>query len=203
MSELARPTVCAAGLLLAAGCASSPPPNRHEAAPPAPVPNAAVADASYDWHGLVLFPFGTLLKSSPVPLHEVLLFRDESQDAAAGDTKDCYTVDAAPPRFLGSGAEEYFLCFRYDRLNRIEASARVTAAAAEQTFARACAGWLKDATPTAGSTSLCEGRSGAIAFSARLSEAAGDTEARVSMTLTPAAQGDPADGAAPAPAPAP
>jgi hypothetical protein len=162
-----------------------------------------VADASYDWHGLVLVPFGTLLKSSPIPLHEVLLFRDESQSAAAGDTKDCYTVDAAPPRFLGSGAEEYFLCFRYDRLNRIEASARVTAAAAEQTFARACAGWLKDATPTAGSTSLCEGRSGAIAFSARLSEAAGDTEARVSMTLTPAAQGDPADGAAPAPAPAP
>ena len=42
------------------------------------VPVAAPLDASYDWHGLVLMPFGTLLKSSPIALHEVLLFHDDN-----------------------------------------------------------------------------------------------------------------------------
>ena len=39
-------------------------------------------DASYDWHGLVLAPFGTLLKESPIALHEVLLFHEEPRGAA-------------------------------------------------------------------------------------------------------------------------
>jgi hypothetical protein len=192
-------TAGVAGLLVLAACASAPPTNGHTRADrpaPAPAQNGTVADASYDWHGLMLVPFGTRLKASPIPLHEVLLFHDESQSTAAGDNKDCYTVDGAPPRFLDQRPEEYFLCFRYDRLNRIEASVRVAAAQAEQTFARACAVWLKDATPTAGTNSLCEGRDGGIAFSARLGDILGGTEARLSMTLSNAAEGD-AVGAAP------
>ena len=192
-------TAGVAGLLVLAACASAPPTNGHTRADrpaPAPAQNGTVADASYDWHGLVLVPFGTRLQASPIPLHEVLLFHDESQSTAAGDNKDCYTVDGALPRFLGQRPEEYFLYFRYDRLNRIEASVRVAAAQAEQTFARACAVWLKDATPTAGTNSLCEGRDGGIAFSARLGDILGGTEARLSMTLSNAAEGD-AVGAAP------
>ena len=192
-------TMGAAGLLVLAACASAPPTKGHTQAgrqAPAPAQNGTMADASYDWHGLVLVPFGTRLQASPIPLHEVLLFHDESRSTAASDNKDCYTVDGAPPRFLGQRPEEYFLCFRYDRLNRIDASVRVAAAQAEQTFARACAIWLKDATPLAGSTSLCEGRDGGIAFSARLGDIVGGTEARLSMTLSNAAEGD-AVGAAP------
>ncbi|MGO8857716.1 MAG: hypothetical protein ACLQO1_18685 [Steroidobacteraceae bacterium] len=196
-------TAGVAGLLVLAACASAPPTNGHTQADrpapapaPAPAQNGTLADASYDWHGLVLVPFGTRLQANPIPLHEVLLFHDESQSAAASDNKDCYTVDGAPPRFLGHEAEEYLLCFRYDRLNRIDASVRVAAAQAEQTFARACALWLKDATPAAGTNSRCEGRDGGIAFSARLGGILGETEARVSITLSKVAEGD-AMGAAP------
>jgi hypothetical protein len=190
-------TAGVAGLLVLAACASAPPTNGHtQADRQAPAQNGTMADASYDWHGLVLVPFGTRLQASPIPLHEVLLFHDESQSTAASDNKDCYTADGAPPRFLGQRPEEYFLCFRYDRLNRIDASVRVAAAQAEQTFARVCAIWLKDATPTAGTNGLCAGRDGGIAFSARLGDILGGTEARLSMTLSNAAERD-AVGAAP------
>ena len=161
--------------------------------------SAAPTDVSYDWHGLMLVPFGTLLKSSPIRLHEVLLFHDESQGAGTADVKDCYTVDGAPPRFLGRDAEEYFLCFRHDSLNRIDASVRVEAAEGERIFVGACAMWLKNATPKAGTTALCEGRDGEIVFSARLSDNPGETAARVSMTLTTAAEADSVRAAAPGP----
>jgi len=197
-----RPTpVCCAALLLAlTACASAPPPaHRAPADQPAPAQSAAPTDVSYDWHGLMLVPFGTQLKSSPVPLHEVLLFHDESQSAGAADVKDCYTVDGAPPRFLGRDAEEYLLCFRHDNLNRIDASVRVDPAEAERTFVRACAMWLKNATPTAGTSALCEGRDGEIVFSARLADNPGETAARVSVTLTTAAEADSVGAAAPGP----
>jgi hypothetical protein len=136
------------------------------------------------------------LKASPIPLHEVLLFHDESQSASGIDNKDCYTVDGAPPRFLGHEPEEYLLCFGHDRLNRIDASVRVAAAGAEQTFARGCAVWLKNATPTSGSNRLCQGRDGGIEFSARMGDIPGGTESRLSMTLSNGVEGD-AMGAAP------
>lgn len=196
----ARLTVGVAGLLVMVACAATPPTHgRTQADQPAPAQNGTVADASYDWHGLLLVPFGTLLKASPIPLHEVLLFHDESQSAAGGDNNDCYAVDGAPPRFLGHQAEEYFLCFRHDRLKRIDASVRVAGAEAEQTFARACAVWLKDATPTAGTTSLCDGRDGEIVFSARLADIPGQTEARLSMTLSTVAERDAMGTAPPGP----
>jgi len=99
-------------------------------------------DDSFDWHGLVVVPFGVMLKESPLPLHEVLLFRDASRPAADADNKDCFAIDTAPPRFLGRTPDQYMMCFDHDRLNRVEASVQMTAAEAPPVFARACALWL-------------------------------------------------------------
>ena len=52
-------------------------------------------DASYDWHVLLVAPFGSVLKDIPLTLHEVLLFRDEAHGAAAADDAECYAADAA------------------------------------------------------------------------------------------------------------
>ncbi len=144
-------------------------------------PTAAVTDASYDWHGLVLVPFGSLLKASPVPLHEVLQFHETSHAEAAD--KDCFATAGAPPRFLGRQPAQYLLCFDHDRLSRIEAAVELPAADGPRVFAAACALWLKT-TPTAvGSGDVCEGRDGRVAFSARLLLLP-DGPATVSMTLT-------------------
>jgi hypothetical protein len=159
-----------------------PPPAAHE-----------LGDASYDWHGLLIAPFGSVLKDIPVALHEVLLFRDDARgnaapgnaatgsagaDAAAVDA-ECYAADAPAPRFVGSIPDEYLLCFNQGRLSRIQASVRVPAAQAPEVFAAACTGWLKNAaspsaeTPSAGA---CEGRDGAIHFRGRLEEEPGRAE---------------------------
>jgi hypothetical protein len=131
-----------------------------------PSPPAAhePADPSYDWHGLLIAPFGSLLKDIPAALHEVLLFRDDAHgngtagnaatggaaaDAAAVDA-ECYAADAPAPRFVGRVPEEYLLCFKQDRLSRIQASVRVVVAQAPGVFAAACAGWLKNAASTTG-----------------------------------------------------
>jgi hypothetical protein len=170
------------------------------APPPA---NQEPADPSYDWHGLLIAPFGSVLKDIPVALHEVLLFRDDAHgsaatanisatnvaagnaaaDAAAVDA-ECYAADAPAPRFVGRIPEEYLLCFKQDRLSRIQASVRVTAAQAPEVFAAACTGWLKNAAPgTAVSPSAespsagaCEGLDGAIHFRGRLEEEPGRAE---------------------------
>jgi hypothetical protein len=119
-------TAVAAGLLFLAACAS-PPPKDHppETGRPAPAQNDAVADASFDWHSLVAAPFGTLLKESPIRLHEVLLFHDESHGPAEIESRDCYAVDGAAPTFVGNPADEYLMCFEHDRLERIEASVQI------------------------------------------------------------------------------
>jgi hypothetical protein len=138
-------------------------------------------DASYDWHVLVIAPFGSVLKDIPVTLHEVLLFRDEERAAAAADDAECYAPDEAAPTFVGRVPDEYLLCFKQDRLMRIQASVRLTTAQAPEVFAAACAGWLQraagaaapaqSATPAqsaAPTPDSCEGREGATRFSARL-----------------------------------
>ena len=173
----------ACGLLVVCACAATPPAT---GIAPAGAP-VAPPEASFDWRPLVPMPFGTLLKSSPAPLHEVLVFQERSQPAAGGDgdsdSRDCYTVDAAPPRFIGRRPDEYLLCFEHDRLARIDASVRVTPADAEPLFARACAGWA--ATAAAGTPAVCEGRDGNIAFKASL-DAAPDGAALISLRLTAA-----------------
>ena len=144
----------AAGLLVStavllvslAGChASSPRTASPDRAPPAasPVPT----DASYDWHGLLVAPFGSVLKEIPLTLHEVLLFRDEAHGASAADEAECYAADASPPRFVGRTPQEYLLCFKQDRMSRVQASVRLSAAEAPEVFATACARWSKQTTP--------------------------------------------------------
>ena len=136
-------------------------------------------DASYDWHGLLLAPFGSVLKDIPLTLHEVLLFRDDSHGATAAEEAECYAPDAPGPRFVGQTPDEYLLCFKQDRLSRIHASVRLSGAQAADVFAAACAGWMQHAAPGGESgADACEGREGAIRFSAHL-----DDESTLSIVL--------------------
>ena len=141
-------------------------------------------DASYDWHVLLIAPFGSVLKDIPLPLHEVLLFRDEARGAAAADDAECYAPDQSAPQFVGQTPDEYLLCFKQDRLTRIQASVRLDTAQAQEVFAAACAGWLQravaSAAPAAPAADSCEGREGATHFSARLGE---ESESNLSIVL--------------------
>jgi hypothetical protein len=154
------------------GCRAPPPQATPPARPAAPADTRPSGDASYDWHGLLVAPFGSVLKDIPLTLHEVLLFRDEAHGSAAVDDAECYGADAPPPRFLGRTPEVYLLCFRQDRLARVQASVRLAAAEAPEVFATACEGWLKNhlAAAAAQAGDACKGRDGAIRFSARLGE---------------------------------
>jgi hypothetical protein len=150
-----------------------------------PVPPAAAPPAvAYDWQVLLVAPFGSVLKDVPLKVHEVLLFRDEAHGDGAhggapadgmGAEAECYAADAAAPNFLGRVPEEYLLCFRQDRLSRIQASVRLPLNQAPDVFAAACAQWLKNAAVPAGA--VCEGRDGPIHFSFRLEEGIGQAEA--------------------------
>jgi hypothetical protein len=146
-----------------------------------------------DWHALVLLPFGAALNDSPRALHEVLLFREAAQGPTAPENAECYSVDGAPPRFIDDRPSEYLLCFVHDHLNRIEARVELPAAAAGETFTRACALWKRSAVPAATSApaadsdGTCAGKDGGIAFSAQLDRRAGEPFAILSMTLSPAA----------------
>lgn len=196
------------------GCQSSPPqsttPTRAAASEPNPRALSGAAqqsDESYDWHALLIAPFGSVLKAVPLALHEVLLFRDESlaggaEDAAAGapaaGAADCYAADTPAPPFAGRTPDEYVLCFTRDRLARIQVSVRLKAVEAPGVFAAACAAWLKNATPAAelpasetqnaaASAVGCVGRDGAVRFSGRLEEAADRSEmppAELTMSIT-------------------
>jgi hypothetical protein len=183
-SRAGRHGAAAAALLLLVACAGTPAPERgRESALPR---NAVLPAASDDWHSLLVVPFGTLLRASPVALHEVLLFHGESQPAADGDGTDCYSPDAGPPRFVERRPDEYMLCFTHDRLSRIEASVRLAGADAAATFARACGLWRKVPAPPPQAGNECAGRDGGVAFSARLGSAAGDAAPVLSITLSAA-----------------
>jgi hypothetical protein len=148
----------------------------------ATAPTAAPLDASYDWHGLVLMPFGTLLKSSPMALHEVLLFHDDSHASSAELGKDCYAVDGKPPRLVDHETDEFLLCFSHDRLDRIEASVSMKAGEGPGILARACLVWLKNSAPPTGGNS-CEGRDGDFAFSAHLIRVSSDADGAAAATV--------------------
>jgi hypothetical protein len=172
-----------AALLVLAACMSA----KHARSPPvepAPVPSGAATDASYDWHVLVLAPFGMSLKESPLPLHEVLLFHDETHGAADAAGKDCYAADSPAPRFVGQQPDRYLLCFDHDRLQRIEASVRLPAAEAQQEFDQACALWLKATAPAPGDHTACDGSDGSVTFAAHLVAAPGEAAATLSMVLS-------------------
>lgn len=155
MARARRAPLVGAVLVLAACAASAP-------KPAAPV-SAAVAtlDASYDWHVLLVAPFGSVLKDVPMTLHEVLLFRDEARGAAAADELECYAVDGGRPLFVGRAPSEYLLCFKHYRLSRVEATVRLAPDEAARIFADACGLWMKNAEAT---TAECAGSDGGIAF---------------------------------------
>jgi hypothetical protein len=180
--------------LLAAltGCRAPTPHATAPARAPAPPPEARPLDASYDWHVLVVAPFGSVLKQVPLTLHEVLLFRDQAHGGTAADDAECYASDAPAPRFVGRAPDEYLLCFKEDRLARIQASVRLTAAEAPEVFAAACTRWLKNAMQAttgaaapetdAQSADACKGREGSIRFNAHLGDEATPTEAQQTQT---------------------
>ena len=175
----------------------------------------APEDGSYDWHGLLIAPFGSALKEIPETLHEVLLFRDAEQSTAAAEDAECYAADAPAPRFVGRIPEAYLLCFKHDRLSRVQASVILPAAEAAEVFSAACAGWLKHAAPATAATAAppaaattaaappaaapaaaapaaaapagtaCEGSDGEIRFSARLEEDAGQPVLSMALDSAP------------------
>ena len=181
---------------LAALLACQAPSSRVKA--PEPAPPAAPLDPSFDWHALVVAPFGSVLKAMPLALHEVLLFKDRDPGAGTPDEGECYATDAGAPRFLARAPAEYLLCFKQDRLSRIHASVRMAETEAPALFAAACAGWLKNAAATGAAASApaqaqvqaqdiavaaadaCEGRDGAVHFNAGLEVQA---ESTVFITL--------------------
>jgi hypothetical protein len=172
-----------AAVLLLAACATS-----QTAAPPKPPPAPAPLDASYDWHVLLVAPFGSALKDVPLTLHEVLLFRDEAGHAAPADELECYAVDGDRPRFVARSPSPYLLCFKQDRLARIEATVQLPAGEAAKIFADACGLWLKKPLAT---TEECAGSEGGITFTGHF-ENEPDESAQLTIQLDAA---DPADHA--------
>jgi hypothetical protein len=170
----------ATALSLLAACHAAS--TRTPATDRAPAPKPGVSeDASYDWHALLIAPFGSTLKAVPLNVHEVLLFRDEAPGAAEPNDAECYAPDEAAPHFMGRTPDEYLLCFKQDRLSRIQASVRLDAAHAPETFTAACADWLQRATQASiPAPDACEGREGAVRLSARLS---GEPETILSIVL--------------------
>ncbi len=175
---------------LAACVTSSVPPPQPPRVPPVEKP-----DASYDWHSLVIAPFGTLLKEMPAGLHEVLLFRDAAQGGDGRENGDCYALDGEPPAFVGRRPDEYLLCFDHDRLSRIEASVRLSPGGAGTAYAELCAPSRANpaapAAPPAAEPGGCEGRDGAVAFRARLSGTETQSPDVLSISLFSAADSTP------------
>ena len=191
-------------LLALAACTSSP---KSESVPATP-PAAPALDASYDWHGLLLLPFGTVFKDVPFALHEVLMFRDAAH-AAQSDEAECYAIEQTVPRFLARTPSQYLLCFRHDHLARVEATVDVPQAEAADIFSNACDLWRRNAgavltgavqagavqtgagLPGAGlpaqTTSVgsgaCDGRDGAIAYGSRLEENTEHADRALTMRL--------------------
>jgi hypothetical protein len=190
MATAAYKHAAVAAALLIAACAAAPRAPVPASPPPKPIP----LDASYDWHVLLLAPFGSVLKDTSLPLHEVLLFREAGQGAPADDA-ECYAIDGAAPRFIARVPEQYLLCFKHDRLSRIEAAVRLPAPEAAQDFADACGLWLKNAALAlpAGSAApastappdgaACEGTDPDIGFSGSLETEPNGTDALLSITL--------------------
>ncbi len=185
--------------LLAASAGCQTPSSRVKATDPVP-PAAAPApvDSSFDWHVLVIAPFGSVLKDVPAALHEVLLFRDQDPGKDPGkepgavtpEDGECYSADTPPPQFMAHTPDEYMLCFKQDRLSRILATVRLPQTDAAAVFAVACADWLKNAAPpdaaasaptaAAQNATACEGRDATIHFSAHFEQ---EPETALSIVL--------------------
>jgi hypothetical protein len=171
-------TFLAAALLALVACAAPKP--KAPQPPPAPPP----LDASYDWHALLIAPFGSVLKDIPATLHEVLLFRDEEHNAPAADELECYAVDGKLPRLAAHQIAEYLLCFKRDRLSRIEASVRLPADEAAKIYADACGLWAKNAAQGGESAADgCEGSERGVAYLGHLESEPQGSDTAMSVQL--------------------
>ncbi|MEO7207203.1 MAG: hypothetical protein ABI145_10525 [Steroidobacteraceae bacterium] len=177
----------AAVVLMLCACATSAPKPSAPSAPP-----AAPLDASYDWHVLLVVPFGSVLKDVPLTLHEVFLFRDDAQRAAPTEELECYAVDGNRPRFVARSPTSYLLCFKHDRLSRVEATVALPADEAARIFADACGLWMKNAQAA---TEECAGSEGGTTFSGHF-ENEPDESAQLNIQLD---AGEPAGRAEHAP----
>jgi hypothetical protein len=165
-----------AGAVLTLGACATSAPMPASLPPPAPPP----LDASFDWHVLLIAPIGSALKDVPATMHEVLLFRDEAPSAASADEFECFAVDSKPPRFAARVPAEYLLCFKHDRLLRIEAAVRLPADEAAKIYADACALWAKNGQPAAEG---CEGTDHGIAFLGHLDSEPQGAETAMTVQL--------------------
>jgi hypothetical protein len=166
--------IASMAMLTLAACAAPKP--KPAALPPAPPP----LEASYDWHVLTVVPFGSVLKDVPLTLHEVLLFRDEAHSASSADELECYAVDGERPRFIARPLAEYLLCFKQDRLSRIEATVRLPTEESAQIFADACGLWQKSGQAAADG---CAGTDGGIAYSGHIDSEPDGAETQMSIQL--------------------
>jgi hypothetical protein len=130
------------------------------------------------------------LKDVPLTMHEVLLFRDEAGHEAPVDELECYAVDGARPRFVLRSPSEYLLCFKHDRLSRIEATVQLSAAESARIYADACGLWLKKPLAT---SEECAGTDGGITFAGHF-ENEPDESAQLTIQLDSADLADPAPG---------
>jgi hypothetical protein len=202
----ARWALPTAAIWTLAACAAS----KHEIAPPAPPPPPPL-DASYDWHVLLVAPFGSVLKDIPLTLHEVLVFRDEARSASPADDPECYAVNGAGPRFMTHSPSSYLLCFNHGRLSRVEATVRLAENESAQMVAGACAMWTKntqapnaaasDRTAAANSAAAtnspagansaaasdsaeaCGGADGGVAFAAHVDKAPDEEDVQLTIQL--------------------
>lgn len=161
------------------------------AAPRAAVPDSAppISRPAYDWQPLILAPFGTRLADME-PMHEVLLFDDRQHVPGPAEAADCHAPDGPLPQYAGRSPDEFLLCFRHDRLRRLEVTVHLEAAEAAEAFARACAasGAAAGGSPAAG---VCEGRIPGIAWNAHL-DATEESAPRLVLTVADAEDGAPA-----------
>ena len=177
----ARWALPAAAVWMLAACAASKPKISPPPAPPPPL------DASYDWHVLLVAPFGSVLKDIPLALHEVLVFRDEEHSASPADELECYAANGAAPRFMTRVPSSYLLCFNHGKLSRIEATVRLPENESAAIVADACALWTKNAqapsSAVSDSAAACAGADGGVAFAARLEEAPNEEDTQLTMQL--------------------
>lgn len=195
-----RWAVPAVTAIMLAACAASKP----QIAPPPPP-----LDASYDWHVLLIAPFGSVLKDIPLAVHEVLVFRDEAHGESPAGDPECYALSGAGPRFLTRSPSSYLLCFNRGKLSRIEATVRLPEKESAQIIADACALWTKNAHApnTAASagperaqgsedskglegSAACQGADGGIAFAAHIEREPNEEDTHLTVRL------DAADSAA-------
>jgi hypothetical protein len=92
---------------------------------------------------------------------------------------ECYAVDGARPRFVARSPSEYLLCFKHDRLSRVEATVQLPAEEAVRIYADACGLWLKK--PLAIGEE-CAGTDGGITFAAHF-ENEPDESAQLTIQL--------------------